>query len=140
MERKIYTNKYSKIAGNEIAKEFLEECEFENVEEIKQQSGLNGEYALKFNAYYDFTGKDYEISLSDFEVKTVELKSGKAVVFPGLRDLWRKKLEQEFEQYTFEKQIYINQKQNEIKNDFLKTNPTKKEKRVFERNVDGMNL
>ena len=68
------------------------------------------------------------------------MKSGKAVVFPGLRDLWRKKLEQEFEQYTFEKQIYINQKQNEIKNDFLKTNPTKKEKRVFERNVDGMNL
>ncbi len=140
MERKIYTNKYSKIAGNEIAKAFLEECEFENVEEIKQQLGLNGEYALKFNAYYDFTGKDYEISLSDFEVKTVELKSGKAVVFPGLRDLWRKKLEQEFEQYTFEKQIYINQKQNEIKNHFLKTNPTKKEKRVFERNVDGMNL
>lgn len=140
MERKIYTNKYSKIAGNEIAKAFLEECEFENVEEIKQQHSLNGEYALKFNAYYDFTGKDYEISLSDFEVKTVELKSGKAVVFPGLRDLWRKKLEQEFEQYTFEKQIYINQKQNEIKNHFLKTNPTKKEKRVFERNVDGMNL
>lgn len=140
MERKIYTNKYSKIAGNEIAKAFLEECEFENVEEIKQQPSLNGEYALKFNAYYDFTGKDYEISLSDFEVKTVELKSGKAVVFPGLRDLWRKKLEQEFEQYTFEKQIYINQKQNEIKNHFLKTNPTKKEKRVFERNVDGMNL
>lgn len=140
MERKIYTNKYTKIAGNEIAKEFLEECEFENVEEVKQKTGLNGEYALKFNAYYDFTGKDYEISLSDFEVKTVELKSGKAVVFPGLRDLWRKRLEQEFEQYTFEKQIYLNHKQNEIRNDFLKTNPTRKEKRVFERNVDGMNL
>lgn len=140
MKREIYTNKYTKIAGKDAAKNFLEECEFENVEEIKQQPGLNGEYALKFNAYYDFTGKDYEISLSDFEVKTVELKSGKAVVFQGLRDLWRKKLEQEFEQYTFEKQIYINQKQNEIKNDFLKTNPTRKEKRVFERNVDGMNL
>lgn len=139
MERKIYTNKYTKIAGAQAAKDFLEECEFENVQEVKQ-TGSNGEYALKFNAYYYLTGKDYEISLSDFEVNTIDAKSGKVVVFQGLRDLWRRKLENEFDQYAFEKQIYLNQKQNQIKNDFLKTNPTKKQIRFFDRNVDGMNL